>query len=71
LKKFSWGLDFQEESNFETKQKAAFRETYSPYAKAQISSNFFACIRYMIDENLARDPNYKGKIWRGFAGDAA
>jgi len=71
LKKFSWGLDFQEGSNFKPKEKAIFRETLWPYAKAQIGSNFFACARYMIDENLAKDPDYERKIWRGFAGDAA
>lgn len=69
--KLSWGLDFQEGSNFRPRAKAVFRETFLPYAKAQIGSNFFACTRYMIDENLANDPNYEGKIWRGFAGDAA
>ncbi|MCK4403626.1 MAG: hypothetical protein KAW02_00925 [candidate division Zixibacteria bacterium] len=71
LKKFSWGLDFQEGSNFRPRTKAVFRETFLPYAKAQIGSNFFACTRYMIDENLAKDPHYEGKVWRGFAGDAA
>ncbi len=71
FKKFSWGLDFQEGSNFKSRTKSAFRETYYPYAKAQIGSNFFAYSRYMIDENLAKDPNYEGKVWRGFAGDAA
>lgn len=71
LKRFSWGLDFQEGSNFKPKTKAVFRETFLPYAQAQIGSNFFACTRYMIDENLAKDPNYEGKVWRGFAGDAA
>lgn len=70
FKNFSWGLDFQEGSNFKSKRKSVFRETYWPYVKAQVGSNFFACTRYMIDENLAKDPNYEGKIWRGFAGDA-
>jgi hypothetical protein len=70
-KKFFWGLDVKEGSNFKTKQKAIFRETYWPFAKAQIGSNFFACTRYVIDENLAKDPTYDGKIWNGFAGDAA
>ena len=69
--KFFWGLDFKEGSSFKSKQKAIFRETYWPYAKAQVGSNFFVCARYAIDENLAKDPNYDGKIWKGFAGDAA
>lgn len=71
IKKFFWGLDFEEKSNFESKQRSAFRETCWPYVKAQIGSNFFLCSRYMIDENLAKDPDYGGKVWKGFAGDAA
>lgn len=71
FEKFSWGLDFQEGSNFKLREKAVFRKTFYPFAKAQVGSNFFACTRYMIDENLAKDPNYEGKVWRGFAGDAA
>jgi hypothetical protein len=67
---FLWGLDFQEGSNFKTSTKSAFRETFWPYAKVHIGSNFFACARYMIDENLAKDPDYEGKVWNGFAGDA-
>jgi hypothetical protein len=70
-KTFSWGLDFEEGSSFKPSQKAAFRETFCPYLKAQIGPDFFACARYTIDENLARDPDYDGKVWRGFAGDAA
>jgi len=71
VKNLSWGLDFQEGSNFKPREKGVFRETLWPHAKAQIGSNFFALTRYMIDENLAKDPNYEGKIWSGFAGDAA
>ncbi len=71
IKKFSWGLDFEEKSNFESKRRSVFRETCWPYLKAQIGSNFSLCTRYMLDENLAKDPNYEGKVWRGFAGDAA
>ncbi len=70
-REFSWGLDFHEGTSFKSREKASFRETLWPYAKAQIGCNFFACTRYMIDENLAHDPEYGGKIWRGFAGDAA
>ncbi len=70
-REFSWGLDFREGSSFKSREKAAFRETLWPYAKARIGQSFFACTRYMIDENLAKDPDYQGKIWRGFAGDAA
>lgn len=71
LRTFSWGLDFTEGSSFKAGEKTAFRETFCPYVKAQIGPNFFACTRYMIDENLAKDPGYEGKVWRGFAGDAA
>lgn len=71
LRRFSWGLDFKEGSSLKASEKAAFRETFCPYAKAQIGPNFFACTRYMIDENLAKDSDYDGKVWRGFAGDAA
>jgi len=70
-KTFSWGLDFEEGSSFRPSRKAAFRETFSPYLKAQIGPDFFACARYTVDENLAKDPDYDGKVWRGFAGDAA
>lgn len=70
-REFSWGLDFREGSSFKSREKAIFHETLWPYAKAQIGRSFFACTRYMIDENLAKDPDYEGKIWRGFAGDAA
>ncbi len=71
VKKFFWGLDFEENSNFESKRRSVFRETCWPYVKAQIGPNFSLCSRYMLDENLAKDPDYEGKIWRGFAGDAA
>ena len=71
IKKFLWGVDFKEKSNFESKRRSVFRETYLPFVKAQIGSSFSLCTRYMIDENLAQDPDYDGKIWRGFAGDAA
>jgi hypothetical protein len=71
LKRFSWGLDFEEGSSFKSGDKAVFRETLCPYVKAQIGPNFFACTRYMIDENLAKDSDYDGKVWKGFAGDAA
>jgi hypothetical protein len=70
IKKFLWGVDFKEKSNFESKRRSVFRETYLPFVKAQIGSSFSLCTRYMIDENLAKDPDYDGKIWRGFAGDA-
>jgi hypothetical protein len=70
-REFSCGLDFHEGSNFKSSRKAAFLETIWPYAKVQIGTDFFACARYMIDENLANDPSYSGKVWRGFAGDAA
>jgi hypothetical protein len=70
-KAFAWGVDLQEGSNFKSEHKAVFRETFYAYAKAQIGSNFSACTRYMMDENLAKDPDYEGKVWRGFAGDAA
>ncbi len=71
LKRFCWGLDFEEGSSFKPGEKAVFRETFCPYVKAQSGPNFFACARYMIDENLAKDADYDGKLWRGFAGDAA
>jgi hypothetical protein len=71
IKKFLWGVDFAEKSNFEPKRRSVFRETCWPYVKAQIGSNFSLCTRYMLDENLAKDPDYGGKVWRGFAGDAA
>jgi hypothetical protein len=71
IKKFLWGIDFKEKSNLEPKQRSVFRETYWPYVKAQVGSNFFLCSRYMLDENLAKDPDYGGKVWKGFAGDAA
>jgi hypothetical protein len=70
IRKFSWGVDFEEKSNFESKRRSVFRETCWPYAKAQIGKNFSLCTRYMLDEDLANDPNYAGKVWRGFAGDA-
>ncbi len=70
-KRFSWGLDFAERSSFESKQRSAFRESCWPYLKAQIGPNFSLCARYLLDENLAKDPDYGGKVWRGFAGDAA
>ncbi|UCB52160.1 MAG: hypothetical protein JSV10_09265 [Candidatus Zixiibacteriota bacterium] len=70
-KTFSWGLDFEEGSSFKASEKAAFRETFCPYVKAQIGPNFFACTRYTLDESLAKDSDYDGKVWRGFAGDAA
>ncbi|MFQ6003637.1 MAG: capsule assembly Wzi family protein, partial [Candidatus Zixiibacteriota bacterium] len=71
IKKFFWGLDFEEKSNFESKRRSVFRETCWPYVTAQIGANFSLCTRYMLDENLAKDPDYGGKVWRGFAGDAA
>ena len=71
IKEFFWGVDFEEKSNFESRRRSVFRETCWPYVKAQIGSNFSLCTRYMLDENLAKDPNYDGKVWRGFAGDAA
>ena len=71
IKKFFWGVDFEEKSNFESKRRSVFRETCWPYVKAQIGPNFSLCTRYMLDENLAKDPDYSGKVWRGFAGDAA
>jgi hypothetical protein len=70
-KTLSWGLDFKEGSSFKASEKAAFRETFCPCLKAQIGPSFFACTRYMVDENLAKDSEYGGKVWRGFAGDAA
>jgi hypothetical protein len=71
VKKFFWGVDFAEKSNFESERRSVFRETCWPYVKAQIGTNFSLCTRYMLDENLAEDPDYQGKVWRGFAGTAA
>jgi hypothetical protein len=70
-REFSCGLDFHEGSNLKSGQKTVFAETVWPYAEAEIGANFFACTRYMVDENLANDPDYTGKVWRGLAGDAA
>jgi hypothetical protein len=64
------GLDFLENAKFPKKEKSNFFETGLPSLGAQLSANFSLLVRYNIDESLAKDPYYTGKVWNGFAGEA-
>jgi hypothetical protein len=64
------GLDFLENAKFPQKEKSNFFEKGLPYLGAQLSTNFSLLVRYNIDESLAKDSYYTGKVWNGFAGEA-
>lgn len=65
------GLDFLENAKFPKKEKSNFFEKGLPSLGAQVSANFSLLVRYNIDESLAKDPYYTGKVWNGFAGEAS
>jgi hypothetical protein len=69
-KRLKFGLDFLENSNLSSNRKSIFYESFLPSLQADIGDNFSFLCRYSIDEGLAKDSTYAGKIWRGFAGDA-
>ncbi len=70
-KRLKGGLDFLENSRLISNRKSIFHESFLPYLQADIGDNFSLLCRYSIDEGLAKDSTYTGKVWRGFAGDAA
>ncbi len=65
------GIDFLENSNLTTNRKSIFYESFLPYLQADMGDKFSFICRYSIDESLAKDSTYTGKVWKGFAGDAA
>jgi len=69
-KRLKWGVDFLENSHLSTNRKSIFYESFLPYLQADIGDKFSLICRYNIDESLAKDSAYTGKVWRGFAGDA-
>lgn len=70
-KRVKWGADFLEKTLLASEGKSFFYESFLPYLQADIGDNFSLLCRYNLDEGLARDSTYTGKVWRGFAGDAA
>ena len=70
-KRLKWGIDFLENSRLNTSRKSLFYESFLPYLQADVGDKFSLICRYSIDENLAKDSTYTGKVWKGFAGDAA
>lgn len=70
-KRLKWGLDFIENSRLSSNRKSIFYESFLPSLQADIGDNFSLLCRYSIDEGLAKDSAYTGKVWRGFAGDAS
>ncbi|HEX9912327.1 MAG TPA: capsule assembly Wzi family protein [candidate division Zixibacteria bacterium] len=69
-KRLKWGIDFLENSFLSTNRKSLFYESFLPYLQADVGDKFSLICRYSIDENLAKDSTYTGKVWKGFAGDA-
>ncbi|MDP3024967.1 MAG: capsule assembly Wzi family protein [candidate division Zixibacteria bacterium] len=69
-KRLKFGADFLENSHIVSNRKSIFDESFLPYIQADIGDKFSLICRYSIDEGLAKDSLYTGKIWRGFAGDA-
>jgi len=70
-KRVKWGVDFLENTHLSSNRKSIFYESFLPYLQADIGDNFSLLCRYSLDEGLAKDSAYTGKVWRGFAGDAA
>lgn len=64
------GLDFLENAKFQREEKSNFFERGLPSLAVQLNKNFSLLVRYNIDESLAKDPHYIGKVWNGFAGEA-
>ena len=69
-KRLKFGADFLENSRFLSRSRTNFYESFLPYIQADVGDKFSLICRYSIDEGLAKDSLYTGKIWRGFAGDA-
>jgi len=69
-KRLKFGADFLENSRFLSRSRSIFYESFLPYIQADIGDKFSLICRYSIDEGLAKDSLYTGKIWKGFAGDA-
>ncbi len=69
-KRLKLGADFLEDSHLVSNRKSIFYESFLPYIQADIGDKFSMICRYSIDEGLAKDSLYTGKVWRGFAGDA-
>ncbi len=69
-KRLKFGADFLENSRFLSRSKTNLYESFLPFIQADVGDKFSLLCRYSIDEGLAKDSLYTGKIWRGFAGDA-
>jgi hypothetical protein len=69
-KELKLGLDFLEDAQFQKAEKSNFFERGLPFLGGQWGKGFSFLVRYNIDESLARDPYYTGKVWNGFAGEA-
>jgi len=69
-KELKLGLDFLENAHFKKAEKSNFLERGLPFLGGQWGKGFSFLVRYNIDEGLAKDPYYTGKVWNGFAGEA-
>ncbi|MCJ7508628.1 MAG: capsule assembly Wzi family protein [candidate division Zixibacteria bacterium] len=69
--KFNYEINFSENLTGESKEKPTYREKLGIGAGLKLNPHFSAYTRYIIDETLAKDSSYTGKVWRGFAGDAS
>lgn len=69
-KELKFGLDFLEKAQIQKAKRSDLLERGFPFLGAQWGKNFSVFLRYDINESLAKDPTYEGKIWKGFAGEA-
>lgn len=69
--KFDFEIDFSENFQGRSKERSTYREKIGLSAGLRLNRYFSAHTRYIIDEDLAKDPTYTGKVWRGFAGYAS
>ena len=64
-------IGFSDNFREKSKEKSISRRNLNLSAGIKPNPYFSAYTRYVIDEDLAKDPTYTGKVWRGFAGDAS
>ncbi len=53
----------------EQQRRSVTTERFRAGVTAHLSDNISAMSSFVLDEELARDPTYTGKVWRGLAGD--
>jgi len=64
-------IGFLDNFQGKSKERSVSRKKLSLSAGIKPNPYFSAYTRYVVDEDLAKESTYTGKVWQGFAGDAS